>query len=431
MNVVGEHYVGRYGGASSEGADVVAVTVQCPVRPVSLARKQIIFTVDVSGSMEDELPAVVASLLGARNALLTALGLPVKDMHEHVIDAEFVRHCRCCLIVFSDTARCIWDSSTDTIVPFTTAVRSVMVNSRTNLGEGLLLSFRKTDTECATWIIVLTDGIPNCGLYQREESFAELIKTTPPHTKIVPLGYGNEFDPSVLSSLGAMTYVESREHIASIMGSIMGEIATCYGLEGTITCDTAPTIVNGTIARIGHIRDIVGSPRMGALYSERCFTYAVVNSASRSGTFTYFDFESWGSVTLNFTVEEGGAPPPSLRSHYFMAAKGRLMHDIYRRRNLKTVDEALVRHITDKLADWTDPLAAEDKEEILRALDINLNRVQQLKLASGIGQYHTQASYERSALTTGIQRELSQQVARNATVYRIPGGTTGILPFHV
>jgi hypothetical protein len=429
MDVVAHHYVGRYGGISTEKADLVAVTIECPTRQASLTRKQIIFAVDVSGSMEEELPAVVASLLAARNALLVAIGLSLEGLSEEDIDAAFVQHCRCTVIVFSGSASCIWDSLAPTI-SFGAAVRGMTLDSRTNLSEGLILAFRKTDPQCATWIVVLTDGIPNCGAHRRAESFKVLVQTAPPHTKIVPLGYGNEFDPSVLSALGVMTYVESREFIGHIMGGIMGEIATCYGLDGNIVldgdtmCIDSETIVPATVTR-----DIIGSPHMGVLYSERSFMYAVLDHPRRTGSFTYFDLNTWSTVTSNFVVTDGSTPPPTLRSHYFMAAKGRLLHDIYRKRNHKTMNAAFVQQVNQKLEDWTDPLAAEDKEEILRALDINLDRGQHLKLASGFGQYHTQASYERPSLTTGIQRELSDLAARDASAYhRIPNAySTGIL----
>lgn len=422
VSVSAERYIGRYGGISTDGSDLVVVTVQCGPHPPSLHHKQIIFAVDVSGSMEEELPSVKASLFAARTALLSAVHIDTHALSEEALDAEFVLQCQCSIVVFSGTATCIWDSHTAQ-ESFTSAVKSISIDSRTNLSEGLLVSFQKVDPNCATWIIVLTDGVPNCGRHLRAESFANLVGTMPPHTKIVPLGYGTEFDPDILSALGVMTYIESREFISSVMGSIMGEIATCYGLSGIIALPSASGYKTDIIVPVAIPHDIIGSSHVGTLYSERTFMYGVVHHVGTSGSFTYFDLTQWDTVRMDFVITEGGIIPDTVRSNYFMAAKGRLLRDIYRRRTYKTVDAHFVKKVTTKLEDWTDPLACADKEEILWALDINMNRVKHLKIASGVAQYHTQTSYERRSLATGPQRILSD------LAHNIPGThNTGILP---
>lgn len=429
-------YSGCYGGEQSNIGDLLIVKVQCPSLPLSLSMKQIIFVVDESGSMKPTMPAVRASLFAARNGLLNLIGKNVADEAER--DRIFTEESNVCIITFSSDARCIWESNVATrlrnvspsVLTFSEAVTTIHDDSSTNLGEALELAIQKKLPNHATWIIVLTDGLPNRGTRQTPESFKNFMKEMPSQTKVIPLGYTTEFDPEILSILGTMNYVENEESIAEILGGIMGEIATCYGMHATIELPSFSQEVNldelivaPKESEVPHT--VIGSNLMGCVYNDRKFTYGYLPWGNTQrpdfsryqglhGSVSYHDIVRNVRVQLPFTIGAGGQIPDEVKGAYFESAKARIILGIYNRKRARTLTREQIDSIRAKLQDWKHPLAIAHKEEILRLLQLPpSDRHEMMGMLGNATMGQTQTSYHMRGPHSTVTQRLTARGATN------------------
>ncbi|CAH6420396.1 Hypothetical protein HVR_LOCUS1181 [uncultured virus] len=469
-------YSGCYGGETGNVGDIIVTTINCPLKPMSLNNKQIIFVVDESGSMSGTIPAVRASLFAARNALLRLGGYDISTIDEPNRDILFSKSCNSSIITFSDNANCKWESeivfqhssepsisfiepsisftepsisfieqsstlsSKRTFGSFTEAVNNICADSSTNMGDALKMAFQKHNPLCATWIILLTDGMSNKGPCQTKASFEALMNEIPSRTKIIPLGYTAAFDPEVLSTLGNMTYIETEETIAEVLGGIVAEIVTCYGFDAKITL---PSLPNAIINPEDNImvpdviaekpRDIIGSGKVGCLFNERKFTYGHLpwgnfqssefsQYIGSKGNISYFDLDSMSIVNIPFTVSDGGSTiPDNIREDYFASSKGRILLGIYQAGKLGKFTPSYVNAIKAKLEDWKHPTAATHKEEILRILNnTDGGREEQCNILSNAVCHQNQTNYTTSGRhATNTQRATCGTSATDANVYSI------------
>lgn len=386
-------YSGCYGGEKTNIGDSIIVEMKCPIYQASLMQKQIIFVVDESGSMANTIPGLKASLFAARNTILRLiLSQDVDSLTETDKDTIFTEESHTCIITFSDIATCRWESEAArksqnsqeiNNISFSTAVNEIKSYSYTNMGDALLMAFQKCLPDYATWIILLTDGVSNKGLYQTVDGFKTLMTNIPVHTKIIPLGYTTEFDPSILSALGTMTYLDSQECIAEVFGGIMAEIVTCYGIDAEITLPSLELqiIDSDTLitAPIGIARDIIGTPYIGCLFSEREYMYghlpwgnnqssALLQYHGLIGTVSYYDIVSKIVITSSFVIEAGVDTPDNVYEGYFESSKARIILGIYQTKASNNFDMHYINNIRCKLDDWKHPAAGVHKEEILRIL---------------------------------------------------------------
>jgi hypothetical protein len=425
-------YSGCYGGEKTGIGDSVIVEMKCPIYKASLTQKQIIFVVDESGSMASTMPALKASLFAARNTILRLiLSQDIDSLSEHDKDQIFSEASHTCIITFSDVATCRWESQaahksqdSDLSNDFSTAVNNIKSYSYTNMGDALLMAFQKCLPDYATWIILLTDGVSNKGLYQTVNGFTTLMTSIPIHTKIIPLGYTTEFDPSILSALGTMTYLDSQECIAEVFGGIMAEIVTCYGIDARIHLPSLESqlIDSDTIitAPIGIARDIIGTPCIGCLFSEREFIYGYLPWGNHqdprllqyhglSGTVSYYDIVSKSMVTSSFIIEDGGSSiPDNVYEGYFESSKVRIILGIYQAKASNNLDMHYINTIRLKLEDWKHAAAAVHKEEILRILitvsTSNTKRKDYLSSIALSSSVQNQTHYNGGRYSTPVQR---------------------------
>lgn len=427
--VTAKTYSGCYGGETANIGDSVIVKLQCGVRTASLARKQIIFVVDESGSMCNTMPSVKASLFAARNALLRLLECDSADEEER--DRIFTQECNSCIITFSDVATCKWDSAASLsarsinseTIPFSHAVNGLQSGASTNMGDALIMVFDKKLPQHATWIIVLTDGVSNKGPCQTAQSFKDLMSQLPINTKIIPLGYTTEFAPEILSILGDMTYLDSQESIAETLGAIMAEIVTCFGINAKIYLPAPARQVidpNEMIVVPDNIavpRDIIGSKHIGCLFNERKFIYGhlpwgnTTNAAlsqyhGLKGSISYYDIANRYIVETPFSIREGSSTTPDeIREAYFESSKARLILDIYYHKQTKTFSPQYIACVKAKLADWRHPSAIPHREELLRILNAKeADREQYIAAISAASGARSQTSYSTTGrYSTGSQ----------------------------
>lgn len=431
MNLTAKIYSGCYGGETTNRADIITCCLECPVRTPSLAQKQIIFVVDVSGSMVETIVSLQSSLFAARNSILRLSGVDLTGMEEATRDTLFAETCQACLITFSDQAICRWESASP-LKSFSTAVREIEAYASTNMGDALQMAFSKKIPNHMTWIILLTDGISNKGPCQNVESFRGLMQNLPALTKIIPLGYTNRFDPEVLSTLGVMTYIESEEIIPEVIGSITAEIVTCYGVNGKIHLPTLSEVIVDPEEMIvvpetieTGCRDIIGSETIGCVFNERKFIYGHLpwgnvqkpryqDYIGLYGKVEYVDILSNSVVSLPFTIEDGGGEiPDMIKEAYFAASKGRILLSIHTQRQTGRLNPKLIEMIQSKLQDWTHPAAIVHKEEILRLL----NQKSDHKILASAHSARTQTGYTTGRYTTSTQRVESMLTSTDAATY--------------
>lgn len=444
--IISQVYSGCYGGETSNVGDIIVANIQCPIYPPSLTRKQVIFVVDESGSMCSTIVAVQASLFAARNSLIRLMGINLSTMDESNRDTVFSETCNASIITFSDLATCRWESNNALkakganlgSMKFSEAVNNIKSDASTNMGDALKLAFSKKIPECATWIILFTDGVSNKGPCQTVSGFKSLMKDLPAHTKIIPLGYTTSFDPDVLSVLGNMTYVENEESIAEILGSITAEIVTCYGINGKITL---PRLESGNVNPDDVIivpdtindppRDIIGSSDIGCLFNERKFMYGHlpwgnVHKADLSryiglkGTISYYDIAGKSTVNIPFSITNGGdTVPDDVFDNYFASSKGRILLGIYQAKRSGRFNKEYIETVTTKINDWKHPSAQPHKEEIMRLLNnTNMGRSDELATITTAVSTHTQTNYTNVArYTTTTQRTASTTASEDAQLY--------------
>ena len=457
QSITARTYSGCYGGETTNIADGIVVNITCPIQKPSMKQKQIIFVVDESGSMGKTMPSVKASLFASRNAIIKLLQIEDCDT-EADRDEIFTQHCNSTIITFSERAHYKWESVAacnskgieSKNVPFGVAVNKLAADSATNLGDGIKMAFSSKLEGYATWIIILTDGVPNKGDYQTPEAFFSLMCEMPPNTKIIPLGYTTLFDPDILSILGTMTYVDSEEAIAETLGSIMGEIVTAYGMNAKITLPTLAQsteispLTDDTIIVAPDIislpREIIGTKNIGCLYNERKYIYGYLPWGSKiyekyvklcenrplstdhdhlllsrydglQGELSYYDIVEGVTISIPFKIEYTGLSyPDNICEAYFEASKSRIILSMYQTKKNGFFNRKYVDCIKDKLEDWKHPKALSHKQEILRLLN-NLSKCSNLVDYIGIIGLASSTQNQTSYTNTGRYSTNTQRIA--------------------
>lgn len=369
-------YNGSYGLKSKN--DILITNIECKEKILSNSmNKQIILTVDISGSMSDTLPMIKASLIAFRNSLLRQAGEQTDDKSDDYLDRKLATLYEMFLIVFSDKARCIWESK-DTTALFSQVVEFIESENSTNLGHALQLSFDMKKSDCVTWIIVLTDGQPNKGFHQTSESYLELMKNKPEKTKIIPLGYTRDFNPEILNILGDFTFIENEEMIPEVIGSISYEISTAFGFDATITLPSFDSnneeIINA--AGLDSLSlDVINNKNIGVLYPEKSFIYGFLpwgqnpkpvsfNFQDKKVKLSFYHIYSREVIELEVPLSEDTNIPTEAINEFYLSEKHRILYEIYRKRD--HIDSLFINSIKERLNEWVS--GEEEKQDILRIL---------------------------------------------------------------
>lgn len=316
---------------------VTRISAQQSADSFAVAKKHVIFVVDISASMMFDLQRVKTSLLTFNELLTKAAG-----------------GIRMTLIAFSTEAYLIWDSSSK--ITFRNAVLNLRVKSDTNMGAGVLMAYDHCQVNMANWIIVFTDGLSNAGPYQDHASFLALADTCPPNTCITTLGYGS-FDPVTLTNLGPMTYIDSMEKIISVMGSLANEIMTTRAFNVRICI---PSGIPTSAVVIGHPEGKIGCLHSGLTY---IFGYVPISDTDEQ-VFSYTEISPDGLKFVQQTVTAKlGELTPDIVTAYYNSEVGRLLTRVYK----SSFSE--LPGIVDQIRQWSDPEAAEAQQTVLRIID--------------------------------------------------------------
>ena len=412
-------YSGCYGPKSSTG-DIVVASVKCGAGPSPSGKKEIFLVVDLSGSMSSSVPFLRASLKAFRDTLVNRSKLP-DGTSDETIEELFRNSFNVTLIGYNEKAWLIY--STDESDPAETWDEAIENQIRaegcTNMGDGVQMAFDRIRVDRFSWVMVMTDGMSNRGKYQSTDSFGGLALLSPPNTRIITLGYGSEFNASVLCALGEFTYVATREQIPSVFGSIVNEVVQAWGFGGTWNINGYPGNKKDTIY-------IIGKERFGVLYNEREYMVAL-----RIPPEDFRPLTAAGTMNLEFQLISSSAPvsiplcfkfvpeevPLHVRNKYYAAAKGRRLEKFYQlTSNQGNINIAMVRLFCDELKaelkEWTEDCAIEHREELLRLIE-------KFDTATKTGGTYTTLSSAAAARATDMNRQTSNTIATEQTAAQI------------
>ena len=395
---------GRYGPEHKTGKILVSeiVCYDTPSKKVDISNKELIIVVDLSSSMGNSIPHLRASLLALKDSLLEIVdkeqNLDVKLLgysdtaweiypevsgrdrtirnQEKYIESFLGRSTQSAAnnnifldgsIAAEDDPPIASGQDQDKILPGWegTIKKEIKTYEMTNMGAGIELAFQKTSKKKCTWIVVMTDGHSNRGQYQTLTGFEDLMGKIPPLTKVISLGYGNEFNCDILQAIGEFTYVESAEIIPSVLGSIINEFVFSWGFDAKFE-------YNGSL---GGLTSIIGQHDIGCLYQEREFVWAgltegetVENNELAMIYLSYTNISDLSESTVIANIDDvGGDLHEYLRERYYAAAKGRRLMKIYSTPTSKLRE--VVLSIKEDLDSWKEDCAASHKAELLRIIE--------------------------------------------------------------
>ena len=398
VNILAKSLSGKYG-ADKEIGDIIHVEVDIGSGDPSSTNKEIVFLIDISGSMEVSIKNVKSSLLAFRDSIVGKSHLEMETLEPIERDMLLRNTIRIRIITFSNTAKEAWSNESEGT--FENAVVGLNVESMTNMGDAIKMAFDKVDRTVFTWIIAMTDGESNKGPCQTSEAFQRLVTTSKPlNCKIVSLGYGKRFDPEVLNVIGTFVYVQDTEMIPVVLGNLASEIMTSVGfncvidIPGTqlgseLTDDTiiVPAGEGDTIPG----RIIAGKRVMGSLCHGKKYHYVYLpygRNCSRTQlekynriTVRYADILTGEIIEkechINHTYE---IPSDPIRDMVFEYKKKTLIQRLYKVLQTRVNDHNaikkevnMIRTAVEKWGD--DEVASPHREEILRMLrDVGTGR---------------------------------------------------------
>lgn len=335
----------KYG--TEEGPLVVCKIESQNVAPLfAIRHKSVIFVVDISASMSNTLQHVKTSILAFRRVLFQDSSSP--EAREWKTNIK--------IVTFSNEAKLLWDSSST--ATFEEAISRMQVQDCTNMGAGIEMAYRLVDPSKVTWIVVLTDGVSNKGTHQTPEAFLRLASVAPPTSRLVTIGYGEDFDAGILNSIGDFTHLETPEKIPILMGALAHEVSTA-------------SMFNTMIENLKPVPNFAfGQASVGVLSNDRCFLAGFVPPKTQS-----FDLLSLRGLAitedgirerlLNFKslVSTDIQVTEEITKAFYKAETAKIINILFDKPSKTKVDRA-----KNVVLGWTDPIAAEERERVLRII---------------------------------------------------------------
>lgn len=368
FQVLATFHSGRYGPENYKG-DVISTMIKCnESQDVISINKEIIFVVDCSSSMYDSITSLKGGLLAFRDIIIDRN--PSDDMRcSYEIEKDFKSLCNTKLIIYNDDPQEIY-SSNEEYGDWGHSVESIHTKGMTNIGDAIKLAYSKTNPNKCTWIVLMTDGLPNKGKYQTKSSFQLLKNSKPKNTRLITLGYGKEYNSKILTSLGEFTAVESMEYIPSVFGSIANEFKYSWAFGAKWKMEK----------KIPGSKYIVGSSNIGCIYYQREYTMGILlgktpeNLENIKMELSFTSVLNMYQVSIPISVVMVDYPLSEyFREKYYYSAKGRRMFRLYNVSHGSNIDpNAIIKEckiIKKELEEWTEDCALLHKEELLKMIE--------------------------------------------------------------
>lgn len=366
-------YQGQYGIRDTDSGNIIYANFECDASENNslLKNKQIIFVVDRSGSMRRSIYSLQNSLLAFRDSLLN------HNMRDKTSEQDLDN----CLRSTIDIRLIIFDNVIEEVYnpehrnkTWDEAVRGITARRTTNMGDAIKRAYSLSDPKKYTWVVVMTDGESNEGSCQTLDSFQKLRTQEPENTRTITIGYGHDYNVEILKAIGEFTLIRSEEDIPGVFGSIAHEFLETWGFDARFELPKTITYSN-------ECRCIIGREKVGPLYFDRKFGFALVVSDR------VFDlFRQNGGLAFGYTdiadnirhiTKFGPVPlclgdklPRGIREKYCQSAKGRRMDRLQRvlAEGNKNMIKEYCEELKGELKLWTDDFAVSHAQELLRLI---------------------------------------------------------------
>jgi uncharacterized protein YegL len=339
--------------------------------------------IDTSASMEESLPQLKA-------ALMTIGGL-LEELR------DFGNRVKLTLISFSGEAKEIWTNATEIkhTNSYQSEVSKLNMGSKTNLYAGLNLAFAKYGLYSPgkpAWVVVMTDGEANEGLHQASDDLISYVsaETTGLPIKMVSIGYGDNYDATVLSGIGSYVHVRDAEQMNDVFGSLIAEMQTAFTFDAELTLPEKPreeSEMDLVVHPIETNRIVYGTTKIGTLFQDKEFALGFVPEnvfalVGQTITLTYTLFDGTPIVKTALIPAASGIPPSSVLSSYYEH-----MHDLCVKRLYSAVQSGMntssvIADVREIINDWHLHSEGVEPRTKLRRLIETLGRTDSLELAS-------------------------------------------------
>jgi len=440
VSVIAKSFSGKYG-ADADIGDIIHVHIEVGPASNHTTNKEITFLVDVSGSMENSMKQIKSSLLAFRDSLVNRTPDQMMNLDSDTKDDLIRNRIRSRLITFSNEAKEIWSNNSND-KKLEDCIIGLRSEALTNMGDALKLAFDKTDKNIFTWVIAMTDGESNKGPCRTADSFQKLVTSNKPlNTKVVSLGYGDNFDPEVLNVIGNFAYLDNSEVIPVVLGNLAQEVLSSVGFNCVIDLNKFNMVNEFTddtvIIPVGEntqdpVKIIVGDRVIGTLCAEGSYDIIILPHGNKCSSsmlnaydsinIRYTDIATRSEHTIKAHIEHTNEiPGDNIRRMYFESEKKRIIYQLYKavRLNIKTL-ERTIKSVENTIESWNDDTSRDSKEEILKMIvdirrneNFNCNRQASTLLNTAVSTGYTKLTEESRSTYTSARHYLASPLFNN------------------
>lgn len=389
---------------------------------------EIIFCIDISGSMEK-------SILDVKNTLFAYRDLLVGSKEND----DLLKNFKITLITFNKDAKICWSSGNLVLdskdnKSFTQSVEEIIPQGQTNMGSALDLAYSviEQNKSLFTSIILLTDGESNEGNYRTPQQFKNYISDKSiPNIKIFSIGYGNKYNIDVLKVLGHGDYlhIANSEQIPNVIGGVIGEIKTTLATYCDIKMETSSGDNSDIVSNDSLINPIIGNTSIGSLFMDRkyklCFP---IKDIYYNVTISYYDILEKEQKTIDYKIDneiDEKIPDvnPEIIAMYYESQVNKIINNIVDMSKFDSnkfySSENVINYVLDLVKDWTSDIAVINKNNLLKEVTEFLNKKKdKYEIRSVTQDSIRQNSYTSSFNMTNVQRNISSFIDTRSAVYK-------------
>lgn len=375
MNITSKLYQGKLGNSDESGLYLKTnISLESADSPNKTNNVQIIFNVDVSGSMHLSMQSVRSSLLSFRDLICGKTPQEMEKLNENEKDQLLRKSIDLTLIIFNDEVDLVWSSvNSPSDCYFEENVKQLYASGTTNLWGGIEKSLKEVRNDKATWIVTMADGNPNEGTYQLSESIAQNVKDMKPeNTMMLSFGYGNDFNIDVLEAVGRFSHIENSEKIPGVYGALAAELKNCKYFDVSIQY---PPPLNQR-------KTLFGSRNIEVLSCGSNFNHLIKingklikkifkeNLLNKLVILKYVNLETNKEECTSINIENQTFEIDSnVRKCYYEGKMGKYLHKLYKDSRNHEKMKLTIKWIENKVQGWNEPESVQFKEKLLNIID--------------------------------------------------------------
>ncbi len=318
-----------------------------------------LFCIDVSGSMEDSVPDLKATLFALRDTLSGS-----ND------DTNFASNYDVSIVTFNDSAKLVWSSRVqleNEQKTYTDAVQGIKAERTTNMGAGLQICFANLNPDADyTCLFLMTDGESNTGMKTINEFKRFMTANKNDKVKVFSFGYGKRYDSKVLEVCGEFSHIENNEFIPVVVGSVIGESTSTFGNSALVGyVPPADEMIDDSL------KLCVGKELFGSLFTGRKYRICYESKEPLRGSvrLSYFDVITKQTKTVDVQIEDGEPVDGELLTSYYQTKKNEIMEEVLRRKANYESKEVIVEYVKSQTEAWNCEISMELKRELLEKIE--------------------------------------------------------------